>query len=166
MDRRMRIGDVARACEVSTDTIRWYEKQGVLAPVHRERNGYRVYGAETIERVRVVRRAIAVGFSVAELARIFRQRAAGRPPCREVRALAARKLEELDARIEELAALRAQLAAMVDDWDARLSRTVEGEPARLLEGLSAVSSQLSGEPRHTPLRAKSRELRANERTSK
>ena len=70
MDRRMRIGDVARACGVSTDTIRWYEKQGVLAPVHRERNGYRVYGAETIERVRVVRRAIAVGFSVAELARI------------------------------------------------------------------------------------------------
>jgi DNA-binding transcriptional MerR regulator len=90
MDRRMRIGDVARACGVSTDTIRWYEKQGVLAPVHRERNGYRVYGAETIERVRVVRRAIAVGFSVAELARIFRQRAAGRPPCREVCARAGR----------------------------------------------------------------------------
>src|SRR5436190_24388288 len=93
MDRTMRIGDVARACGVSTDTIRWYEKQGVLAPVHRERNGYCVYDAETIERVRVVRRAIAVGFSVAELARIFRQRAAGRPPCREVRAMAARKLE-------------------------------------------------------------------------
>ena len=135
MDRRMRIGDVARACGVSTDTIRWYEKQGVLAPVHRERNGYRVYDAETIERVGVVRRAIAVGFSVAELARIFRQRAAGRPPCREVRAMAARKLDELDARIEELAALRAQLAAMIDDWDVRLSRTAEGEPARLIESM-------------------------------
>jgi DNA-binding transcriptional MerR regulator len=135
MDRSMRIGDVARACGVSTDTIRWYEKQGVLAPVHRERNGYRVYGAETIERVRVVRRAIAVGFSIAELARIFRQRAAGRPPCREARALAARKLDELDARIEELHALRAQLAALIDDWDARLSRTADGEAAHLIESL-------------------------------
>jgi DNA-binding transcriptional MerR regulator len=141
MDRSMSIGDVARACGVSTDTIRWYEKQGVLAPVHRARNGYRVYGAESIERVRVVRRAIAVGFSVAELARIFRQRAAGRPPCREVRALAARKLEDLDGRIEELTALRAQLAAMVDDWDARLSRTAEGEPAHLIESITERTNE-------------------------
>jgi DNA-binding transcriptional MerR regulator len=163
MDRAMSIGDVARACGVSVDTIRWYEKQGVLAPVQRARNGYRVYGAETIERVRVVRRAIAVGFSVAELARIFRQRAAGRPPCREVRALAARKLDDLDARIEELTALRAELAAMLDDWDARLSGTADGEAAHLLEGLSAVGSQLSGHVDHAPLRADSRELRAHER---
>jgi len=137
MDRMtMRIGDMARACGVSTDTIRWYEKQGVLGAVQRERNGYRVYDAETIERVRVVRRALAVGFSIKELARIFRQRAAGRPPCREVRAMAARKLEELDARIAELLELRAQLAAMADDWDARLSRTAEGEPARLIESIA------------------------------
>ena len=140
----MHIGDVARACGVSTDTIRWYEKQGVLAPVHRERNGYRVYDAETIERVRVVRRAIAVGFSIEELARIFRQRAAGGPPCREVRAMAARKLEELDARIAELTGLRAQLAATVDDWDARLSRTAEGEPARLIESLGRAQGAGGG----------------------
>jgi len=137
MDRMtMRIGDMARACGVSTDTIRWYEKQGVLGAVQRERNGYRVYDAETIERVRVVRRALAVGFSIKELARIFRQRAAGRPPCREVRAMAARKLEELDVRIAELLELRAQLAAMADDWDARLSRTAEGEPERLIESIA------------------------------
>ena len=137
----MRISDVARACGVSADTIRWYEKQGVLGPVRRERNGYRVYGAETIERVRVVRRAIAVGFSVAELARLFRQRAAGRPPCREVRAMAARKLDELDARIGELTALRAQLAAIVDDWDSRLSATADGEAARLIETIAERTTQ-------------------------
>lgn len=135
MDRVLRIGDVARACGVSSDTIRWYEKQGVLGTAQREANGYRVYDAETIERVRVVRRAVAVGFSIAELARIFRQRAAGSPPCREARALAHRKLHELDERIAELHAVREQLAAVVDDWDARLSRTADGEPAHLIESL-------------------------------
>jgi len=119
MDRRMRIGDVARACGVSTDTIRWYEKQRLLAPVHRERSGYRVYDAETIERVRVVRRAIAVGFSVAELARIFRQRAAGRPPCREVRAMAARKL-----------GTGSQLSALGSQEDGRESREPRAESHR------------------------------------
>lgn len=118
---------MARACGVSTDTIRWYEKQGVLAPVHRERNGYRVYDAETIERVRVVRRAIAVGFSVAELARIFRQRAAGRPPCREVRAMAARKLG-ISSRLSALGSQkdgRARLRAESRELRARRERTVE-----------------------------------------
>jgi DNA-binding transcriptional MerR regulator len=141
MDRSMSIGDVARACGVSVDTIRWYEKQGVLAPAQRARNGYRVYSAEAVERVRVVRRAIAVGFSVAELARIFRQRAAGKPPCREVRALAARKLDELDARIGELTALRAQLAAIAEDWDARLSATAEGEAALLIESITERTNE-------------------------
>jgi MerR family Zn(II)-responsive transcriptional regulator of zntA len=138
MDRSMRIGDVARACGVSTDTIRWYEKQGVLGPACRAANGYRVYDAETIERVRVVRRAAAVGFSISELARIFRQRAAGMPPCREARALAQRKLDDLDTRIAGLQSLRAQLAGIVDDWDARLSRTADGEPAHLIESLKGT----------------------------
>ena len=83
----------------------------------------------------LIRRAIAIGFSLAELARILRQRDQGTPPCRGVRALAGEKLAELDRRITEMQAMRVELAEIVEEWDGRLAATREGEAAFLLEGL-------------------------------
>ncbi len=129
------ISDVARACGVSADTIRHYERRGAIPPAVRGPNRYRRYADATIARVKMVRRALAIGFTIDELARLFRKRAAGAPPCREVRAMAERKLAEVDARIAEMSALRETLAATIRDWDARLERTGEGAAAMLLESL-------------------------------
>src|SRR5258706_15615859 len=93
------IGTVASQTGVSVDTVRHYERKGLLFNVARDASGYRRYPAETIDRIRVVRAALAIGFTLDELARIFRQRASGKPPCAHVRDLAIRKLEELDERI-------------------------------------------------------------------
>jgi DNA-binding transcriptional MerR regulator len=134
MDETLMIGEVARASGVSVDTIRHYEAAGVIPPATRERNGYRRFPPSALQRVKVVRRALAIGFTIEELARLFRQRAAGRPPCGEVRAMAARKLEALDERIAELTALRGELAAILGDWDQRLE-TGNGQPAYLLDAL-------------------------------
>jgi DNA-binding transcriptional MerR regulator len=128
-------GAVARMCEVSPDTIRHYERLGLIAAV-RGSNGYRCFPRATVERVQMVRRALAIGFSLAELTRILAQRDAGSAPCRGVRALAATKLEELDLRIRELIAMRAELAGIITNWDERLSVTNDGEPALLLEQLT------------------------------
>src|SRR5215212_10282197 len=128
--------ELARMCGVSADTIRHYERKGVIPASERGPNGYRRYPPETADRVKLVRRAIAIGFSLDEIARIFRRRTAGSPPCREVRALAGEKLADLDRRIAELAALRAELAGLVAQWDVRLAATSEGEPARLLESMN------------------------------
>jgi DNA-binding transcriptional MerR regulator len=59
----------------------------------------------------------------------------GGAPCRKVRDLAASKLTQLDGRIAEMEKLRTQLRALLHEWDDRLARTPEGEPARLLESL-------------------------------
>ena len=83
-------------CGVSTDTLRHYERVGVLAKPLRTRAGYRQYPPEAVLRVRLVRRALSIGFSLAELSRILRTRDRGGAPCREVRELAARKLEQLE----------------------------------------------------------------------
>ncbi|MGB8510735.1 MAG: heavy metal-responsive transcriptional regulator [Pyrinomonadaceae bacterium] len=131
----MRAGELASACGVSTDTLRHYERKGVLAKPRRSSNGYRQYGAEAAERVRLVRRALAVGFTLDELARILKARARGVAPCREVRALAAAKLSAIEVSLSELTAMRDELRATLDDWDARLSRTAAGEKASLLESL-------------------------------
>jgi MerR family copper efflux transcriptional regulator len=133
----LRIGDIAAACGVSVDTIRHYERKGVLGGVARDGSGYRRYPPDTIDRVRVVRRALSIGFTLDELARIYRQRASGQPPCRGVRALAARKLTELDQRIEELLKLRAAMSGTLESWDRRLANLEEGEAAHLLDTLIA-----------------------------
>lgn len=132
----MQIGELAFACGVSRDTLRHYEKVGVIPTASRGANGYREYDAETIRRVGVVRRAIAIGFTLDELARLFRRRAAGSPPCREVRAMAARKLADLDARIAAMIALREELGSVVARWDDRLANVKEGEEARLIDSLT------------------------------
>jgi len=129
-------GKLAQLAGVSPDTLRHYERIGVLARPTRASNGYRRYPPEAIERLRLVRRAMGVGFTLEELARILRARERGAFPCREVRRLAAAKLEELTARLLELQSLRDELERTLSEWDGRLEATSPGEPARLLESLS------------------------------
>lgn len=132
----MRSGELARIAGVSTDTLRHYERLGVLPRPGRTRSGYRMYSAPAVQRVALIRRALSMGFSLAELARILRVRDGGGAPCRQVRALAATKLEELDRRIEEMQLMRRQMADMLDAWDKRLDATPAGELAHLLEMLT------------------------------
>jgi len=136
MDDDLLIGELALLCAVSTDTIRHYESLGVIAPAERSANGYRRFPRSAADRVRLVRRAIAIGFSLDEIARIFRRRASGEAPCRDVRALAAEKLDDVTRRIEEMTAVRDDLKAVIEQWDVRLAASPDGRPAFLLESLA------------------------------
>lgn len=132
----LRIGELAAAAGVSPDTIRHYERRGLLPRAARGRNGYRGFPTAALERLRAVRAALAVGFTVGELARIFGERDRGGTPCRTVRALAAAKLAELERREREIRRLRRELASLLADWDQRLAAQPAGRPARLLERLA------------------------------
>ena len=132
----LHIGDVASQAGVSVDTVRHYERKGVLRDVSRDRSGYRRYPQDTVGRILVIRKAITLGFSLDELADIFRERAAGKPPCGRVRDLAGRKLVELDERIAALTSLRSVLAETIAGWDDRLRNTSDGGFARLLETIT------------------------------
>ncbi|MBA3766845.1 MAG: heavy metal-responsive transcriptional regulator [Acidobacteria bacterium] len=134
-----RSGELAQLAKVSTDTLRHYERKGVLARPRRLINGYREYTAEALDRVRLVRRALSVGFTLDELAQILRERDRGRPPCRRVRELAAAKLSDLETRLGEMIATRNELRATLEHWDTRLKKTEPGEPAALLEALATAS---------------------------
>jgi len=133
----LRSGDLAKLTGVSTDTLRHYERIGVLARPRRTDAGYRVYTTDAVKRVQLVRRALSVGFSLAELVRILKVRDSGGAPCKQVRALAASKLEQIDEQMEELRFMRRQLEELLALWDERLGRTPEGERAGLLEMLSS-----------------------------
>src|SRR6266852_2726010 len=94
-----RSGELARLCGVSTDTLRHYERIGVLAKPRRSDAGYRQYPSAAVARVQLVRRALGLGFSLAELTRLLRVRDRGGAPCREVRALAAAKLDQVEKQL-------------------------------------------------------------------
>jgi DNA-binding transcriptional MerR regulator len=131
---------VAAATGVSTDTLRHYERLGLLPGVARTGAGYRRFPDSSVERVRMIQRALVVGFSLRELAGVLRERERGEPPCHRVRSLVGERLNDLERRIEELTALRADMRALLTEWDATLARTPRGQPARLLDMLTHRAS--------------------------
>lgn len=149
-------GELAKSAGVSTDTLRHYERKGVLGRPQRRRNGYRQYPASALDRVRLVRRALAVGFTLDELAGILRVRDGGGAPCHEVRALAASKLRQVETQLSDLTALRDELRTTLQDWDGRLKRKPTGVRANLLESLRSSESNATRSSRRlsSPLKPK------------
>jgi DNA-binding transcriptional MerR regulator len=129
----MRIGEVAAKAGVSTDTVRHYERLGLLPKAPRGPNGYRHYSDTAVRRVLTIRSAVQFGFPLKDLRGFLESRAAGRPPCADVRAQAARLLSEVDARIRDLQGARRQMRRTLADWDTRLSALKPGQAAGLLD---------------------------------
>ena len=129
-------GELADLAGVSRDTLRHYERKGVLPRPLRGHNAYRQYPPEALQRVQLVRRALSVGFTLDELAKVLKVRDAGGAPCEEVRRLAAQKLLNVQDQLHELTELRDELQKTLRDWDVRLARRARGKQANLLESLS------------------------------
>lgn len=143
--------ELGRLTGVSTDTLRHYERKGVLGIPARSQGGYRLYPPDAVGRVRLVRRALAIGFTLQDLAAALSERQRGGTPCRSVRALVAERLAELETRLHDLAELRDELQVLLRDWDHRLSKIPKGAQARLLDVLAdrpAVDRAVARQP-HT-----------------
>lgn len=141
-------GELARLAGVSSDTLRHYERVGVLQRPARSANNYRAYPEESIARVLLIRRALAFGFSLAELTLVLRERDKGGLPCRKVRAIAAAKLVSTEARLVELTQLRNDLRALLDTWDGVLGATPAGQRAHLLDSLPVLSAPIKEKKKH------------------
>lgn len=108
----LRIGEVAALAGVNVPTLRYYERRGLIEP-ERRYSGQRVYEADAVGLIRAIKIAQGLGFSLAEIEQIVKESAAGDAGER-LRALAADKIAEIDARIEALRASRDSLEALVD----------------------------------------------------
>lgn len=142
----LRSGELASLAGVSTDTLRHYERVGVLPVPHRHPNGYRAYPPAALDRVRLVRRALSAGFTLRDLGRLLQLRERGGVPCRDVRNLARAKLLETQEQLRELTRLQAELRRLLKNWDQRLARAGPGRKAHLLESLAAGESEAGRRP--------------------
>ena len=112
------IGQLARAAEVGVETIRFYERKGLLAQPPRRRSGYRQYPHEAVQRVRFIRRAKELGFTLNEIRELLSLRVDPERTCADVRSMAREKKAAIDTKVAELDRMRRALD--------RLARVCQG----------------------------------------
>jgi MerR family transcriptional regulator, copper efflux regulator len=127
--KTLRSGALAKSAGVSPDTIRHYERIGVLPRASRTETNYRIYPTSALERVLVVQRALRIGFTLAELAEVLKARDAGGAPYRRVYQLAQERLKGIEADIEALKRTRRYVKKVLCDWEQRIQSTGSGEIA-------------------------------------
>jgi MerR family mercuric resistance operon transcriptional regulator len=133
----LRIGQVAVAAGLTIDAIRYYERLGLLPDVPRTRGGFRAYGPSAVERLRAIREAQGLGFSLKEIRDVVNPGTGpGREHCEDVRRMLERRLRYISERIEELEQLRLGVLDAIDGCTEALSRQgpvacpIAGRPAR------------------------------------
>lgn len=115
----IRIGDLASQTGVTVEALRYYEQRGLVTPSGRRASGYREYPADTVALVRFIKRAQALGFSLAEVEELvrLRQRAWSGDAPWQLREAAVAKIEDIDRRVAELSALKGALSSLVTACD-------------------------------------------------
>lgn len=114
----LRIGEVAHRAGVSTATVRYYERSGIMPKPRRSAAGYRLYAERAVNELVFIRKAQALGFSLDEIGSLLSLSRRGEAPCARVISLATDHVALLDERIRQLQTFRQQLAAALDTWRA------------------------------------------------
>lgn len=112
--RTWRISEIGELLGLSADTLRYYEKIGLLKQVARTSGGARVYTNKDLSRLRFIRRAQSMNFSLAEIANLLEMREDPQHARDEVRQMTRNKLVEVESQLKELKTLRNELKLLVD----------------------------------------------------
>lgn len=140
---RLSIGQLARASGIGVETIRFYEREGLIAVPARTASGYRQYNPDAVDRLGFIRRAKQLGFSLGEIRELLGL-AQGDGERARVKALAEHKLAGIERRIEELRRMRAALAELTQQCSGH--GPVEGCP--IIEALADTGDDSNGNPVH------------------
>ena len=109
----MRIGEIAAQADVNIQTLRYYERRGLLTPPSRRASGYREYGTDDVQRVRFIRRAQDLGFTLQEIGDLLALQSESVRSCGSVEKRASLTLGRIDDKIKDLRRMRTALAKYV-----------------------------------------------------
>ncbi|MEW5796447.1 MAG: heavy metal-responsive transcriptional regulator [Candidatus Zixiibacteriota bacterium] len=109
----MLIGKVAQAAGVNIQTLRYYERRGLVRSPVRRSSGYREYPPDAVDRIRFVKRSQELGLTLAEIGELLRLRESQRARCSDVRHRTQLKIAEIDNKIRSLTAMRSALAVLL-----------------------------------------------------
>lgn len=109
------IGELAKRCGVTTEALRFYEKNGLIKPATRNESGYRLYSDESEKQIKFVLKAKSLGLSLDEIKELLNIRLeASEHSCAEVKAITTAKLDIIDNKIKELQQIRKALKKIND----------------------------------------------------
>jgi Hg(II)-responsive transcriptional regulator len=108
------IGQLARRARVRLDTVRYYERRGLLPPPPRTAAGYRQYAPDTVRRVAFIKRAQTLGFTLDEIEQLLALRVTPGPGCAAVERSARSTIQRLDQQLADLQRMRGALARLAD----------------------------------------------------
>jgi MerR family transcriptional regulator, copper efflux regulator len=103
------VGRLARAAKLNLETVRYYERRGLLPKPKRGESGYRLYSGEAVRRLRFIRRAKELGFSLQEICELLSLRVSPKTTHDKVRARAQAKIDSIELRLRSLGAIRNSL---------------------------------------------------------
>ena len=129
------IGDIAREADTKVETIRFYERAGLLSAPERTRGNYRTYGARDLNRLRFIRRARSLGFSLDQVKALLGLSDDRNRSCSAIDVIAREHRDEVDRKIRDLKALRRELDCMIGQC--RYGTVAE---CRIIEALSPERS--------------------------
>ena len=112
---RLTIGEVAKQAQVRIETLRYYERMGLVASPPRSESNYRLYPQETVRRVQFIKRAQELGFSLKEIMELLALRATPETPCADVRTRALDKITAIEEKIRVLNAMKNALVQLVEE---------------------------------------------------
>ncbi len=132
----MRIGELSKQTGFQVETLRFYEKQGLLEPIARNASGYREYDAESLKQLQFIHQAKTVGFSLNEISELLTLRVErDQHSCADVKTIAEQKLTQIESKINELTKMRDALYVITD------ACCGGSEPASTCTILSALDNQ-------------------------
>jgi len=111
---RLTIGALAQRAQLGAETLRYYERLGLLAPQQRTASGYRLYDPSALDRLDFIRRAQALGFSLEQIGELLTLHARPEGDMGAVRAVAAQRLAEIDAKMVDLQRMKQGLQTLLD----------------------------------------------------
>jgi MerR family transcriptional regulator, copper efflux regulator len=112
---RLTIGAVAKQAQVRSETLRYYERMGLVAPPPRNGSNYRLYPEETVRRVQFIKHAQELGFSLKEITELLALRATPDTPCADIRTRALAKINDIEAKMRTLHAMKRALTQLVEE---------------------------------------------------
>ena len=113
------IGQLATQAHVNVQTIRYYERCGLLTTLYRLESGYRIYPPDALQRIRFIKQAKKLGFTLHEIADLLALSAQSEGVCDDVRQRAEAKIQEFDAKVELMLNMRRALQQLVTDCNQR-----------------------------------------------
>jgi len=108
------IGEVSKRLGISMDTLRYYEKIGLLPRIHRKSSGLRLYNKKDISRIKFIKRSQHMGFSLEEIKKLLQFREAPQKAKPEIRQLAGKKLQDIESHLDDLKLLQNEFRLLIN----------------------------------------------------